>query len=200
MNVQQKYHDLLVQAVRRRLIPNKTQESRDWFRAKALEIDSIGSKQAYIRQGKEKDSPRKRHTTKNLEIGSMYVYNYDPKWKNELPVYDTFPLIFPFRENAKYFWGINMHYLHPKQRAELMDILYTITTDKRYNHNTKLRLTWKVLKEIAKSELYAPTVHCYLKNHVKSRLKYIPPVEWDFALMLPLAKFRGPDAAKYRGH
>ena len=29
-------------------------------------------------------------------IGRMYLFNYDPKYKKELPYYDRFPLIFPF--------------------------------------------------------------------------------------------------------
>jgi len=43
----------------------------------------------------------------NIEIGSMYLYFYDPKLKEELPFYDTFPLVLPFSPAKGGFYGIN---------------------------------------------------------------------------------------------
>ena len=195
--IQQHFHDALVTGIRKRIIPNKTKESRDWYREVAKEITSA-NRSKFIKD--QDPAIRQRHTpNKGLEIGSMYTFNYDPKWKKELPIYDTFPLIFPFHIESDRFLGLNMHYLPPAGRAQLMDVLYTITNNTKYNHSTKLKLSYQVLKNIAKKEAYAPTIHMYLKKHVKSKLRWIAPVEWDYTLMLPLAKWNGPDKEKYRG-
>lgn len=130
----------------------------------------------------------------------MYLFNYDPKWKKELPIWDTHPIVFPFTVLQDRFYGLNLHYLPHKQRAYLMDILDTIKNNNRYDTTTKLKLSWKVLKEIAKREDYEVTIHCYLKKHIKSRLKYVLPMEWHYTAFLPLASWQGPEREKYRAY
>ena len=39
----------------------------------------------------------------NIEIGSMYLYFYDPKLKNELPFYDTFHWCYPLEQQQEGF-------------------------------------------------------------------------------------------------
>jgi hypothetical protein len=106
-----------------------------------------------------------------------------------LPYYDKFPLIFMVGPAAGGFYGINLHYLPPNYRAVLMDRLYTITSDKRYDANTKLNLSYEVLKGAAKYKYFKPTFKHYLASHVKSQFLKINADEWDIALMLPTQNF-----------
>jgi len=63
-------------------------------------------------------------------------------------------------------------------------------TDKRYDENTKLRLSYNVLKSTSRFKAFKPTIKKYLRSQVKSRFMKIDSVEWDMALFLPLQKFQ----------
>lgn len=194
MKISDHFSKTLASAIRAHGLPNKTKESQKWFQDAAQELGTV-NKQAFLRDQVGRPSP----TPKSLEIGNAYVFNYDPKHKLTLDVYDTFPLVFPFSMYPDRFYGLNMHYLPLGQRAQLMDVLDSIKNNKRYDTSTKLNISWKILQEVAKRDDYEPTIHCYLKKHIKSKVKYILPIEWHFMLTAPLAKFRGPDAARYAG-
>jgi hypothetical protein len=124
-----------------------------------------------------------------IRIGDMYLYHYDPKYKETLPYYDRFPLVFPFKRVPKGWLGINMHYLPLPYRAQLMDSLYDLTSNQRYDEQTRLRMNYDLLNGAARFRWFKPTIHRYLINHVESRLVYIHPSEWDIALFLPLERF-----------
>ena len=67
----------------------------------------------------------------SISAGNMYLFNYDAKHKDILPVWDAYPIIFPWeswtaKNGAKLFIGINMHYLAPKLRYEAFKLLLTI--------------------------------------------------------------------------
>ena len=122
-------------------------------------------------------------------VGSMYMFNYDPKYKEELPYYDRFPLVFPFRKVPGGFYGINLHYLPPPLRAKLMDALYDYANNTRYDESTKIKLNYQLLTSISKMRFFAPCVKHYLDEHVRSRFMYVYPSEWDIALFLPTERF-----------
>lgn len=141
-----------------------------------------------------------------LNIGQMYLFVYDAKWKKVLPVWDMFPLIFPFAFGGDRFWGMNMHYLSIPLRARLMDALYSVVSDKTITPDTVLNISYGMLKNTAKFNLFKATVHEYLNNHVRSRFLTIPATSWNTALLLQTARFVGPrsssvyiDAAKKAG-
>ena len=54
------------------------------------------------------------------KIGRLYLFQYDAKMKDILPYWDVWPLIFPFDYAPNGFYGINLHYLAPKDRIKLM--------------------------------------------------------------------------------
>lgn len=126
--------------------------------------------------------------------GTMYMYTYDPKWKDKLPYYDTFPLIFPVDFAEGGFYGLNLHYLHPKARAILMDKLYTFASDQKMDTKTKLNLSYNLLKSTEKLKLFKPCFKRYLVSHVRSKFLTIYPNEWELALMLPLQQFQKKSA------
>ena len=182
------YQKALVQTIRAHGLPQRTKASQEWFAQQAKSIEFLNKKE-FLRD----QNNRPAVTPRGIEPGSMYTFNYDAKWKEELPVWDRYPLIFPFNIQGKYIYGLNMHYLPHALRAQLMDALTGVATDTKYTQNTKLKISWKIIKEVAKSELYEPTVHCYIKSHIKSRVKFINPQEWVFTLYLPLAVGAGTD-------
>ena len=88
------------------------------------------------------------------------------------------------------FLGINLHYLPPQFRARLMDGLYTISTDKTFDENTRIRLSYNILNKASKFRFFKPCVKRYLVNRVRSRFVKINSDSWDTALFLPTERFR----------
>lgn len=172
---------ILTQGVRAGQIPARTEKAREWYRDAASRIGAL-------QPGRLVRSDPERNRSQ-IRVGDMYLYHYDPKYKETLPYYDRFPLVFPFKKVEKGWLGINMHYLPLPYRARLMDALYDLTTNNRYDEQTRLRLNYDILNGASKFRWFKPTIHRYLINHVESRLVYIHPAEWDIALFLPLERF-----------
>lgn len=189
------FTDLISKRVGQRQLLGKMKQAVTWYRNAGRDVPKVNRKQLIRTEPVKKVTPNK-----GLEVGSMYIYNYDPKWKDILEVYDTHPVVIPIKILKDRFLGINFHYLPFKERAELMDLLYNITNNKRFDETTKLKITYQILQKIAQKKLYEPTIHMYLKRKVKSRMLYVLPTEWELALFLPIAKFHGPKAGQYKGH
>ena len=175
------FDNILAKGVRAGQIPARTQAARTWYRNEAEKVDVTPSK--LMRESGSK-------VVRGYEIGQMMLFNYDPKLKRKLPYYDTFPLVFPIEPRDNGFLGLNMHYLPLRQRAMLMDALYTLRTDSRYDDGTALKLSYQILKRSTRYKLFKPCVKHYLNSHIKSRRIKIDPVEWDMALFLPLQRFQ----------
>jgi hypothetical protein len=181
------FDNLITQGVRSGQIPARTRQSREWYRRAAQNTNVAASRLM-------SENRPKQVSGSGLEVGSMYLFNYDPKYKKELPYYDTFPLVFPIEEVKGGFLGLNMHYLPLRMRARLMDALYSLSSDKRYDENTKLRLSYNLLQASARYKLFKPTIKKYLRSRVKSRFMKVDAVEWDIALFLPIQKFNKASA------
>ena len=142
---------------------------------------------------KRTDSARK---TDGMEFGYMYAFKYDPKTKNDLPYYDTFPLIFPVRMDSDGFLGINFHYLPPVLRAKLMNALYSTLTNKKYDDTTKVKISYSILQSASKYRYFKPMLKKYLRSHVRSQFLEVQVNEWDIAIFLPTESFRKADTGR----
>jgi hypothetical protein len=174
------YTEILKKAAKQRVIPNKSQEARDWFRRKAQGYRNVSREDLF-----------KGATVTNTPMpGRMYMYVYDAKTKDKLPYWDAFPLIFHVKSDKDGFYGINMHYLEPVLRAKLMDALYMITNNKKFDDTTALNISYKLLNSMSSLQYFRPCFKKYLRSHLKSQMIYVEPKEWDVALFLPLQRFQ----------
>jgi len=173
------FANILTRGVSEGYIPGREQQSRNWFRTQASEIRRVNESSLY-----KSEIVRSR-----VLPGFMYLFAYNPKYKEELPYYDMLPLIFPFEIDSSGFTGINFHYLDLNSRAKLMDSLYLLVTNKDYDEKTRLRLTYATLKQVSKIPFYKACTKRYLYSQVRSRYILIPANEWDIALFLPLERF-----------
>lgn len=123
-------------------------------------------------------------------IGKMYMFFYDPKHKKTLPYYDKFPLVFILEFYDDGFLGLNLHYLPPDLRLILFEKLITLTTNKNYNDNTRLRISYKIIKNVARFKFARPCLKRYLTTHIRSKIKNVPAEDWEIALFLPVETFR----------
>lgn len=192
------FDTILSSGVRAGQIPNRTQKAREWFRNTARLFGSRtrqgGSQAGRVDYGKINERQFTQSTepgrlVQQIEPGSMYMYYYDPKLKDTLPYYDRFPLMFPFRVESDRFWGINLHYVDLRARAILMDSLYTLVNNTKYDKTTQLQLSYATLQRASQTKIYKPCIKQYLRGHVSSSFIYVHPSEWDTALFLPLERF-----------
>ena len=167
-------------AERAGLLP-RTKSSRDWFLRKIRSMTKVSSSRIL-----NDDLLEVRN--KPL-IGRMFMFVYDPKGKETLPYYDKFPLIIMVGPAKKGFYGLNLHYLPPRQRAVFFDRLLDYTTNKKYNENTRFRLSYDMLSSTAKLRAFAPCFKHYLYDHVSSKTVEVLPPEWEIALFLPTDSF-----------
>lgn len=168
-------------------------DARRWFRDEAKSVASIN-------QQKMVDSSGPFEKMTNLSensIGKMYFFFYDAKTKDKLPYWDKFPLIFPieYYSNGSML-GINLHYLPPVARAQLMDALYTTLNNEKMNKTTKLQISYQILKSASKFKYFKPCIKKYLFNHVKSPFIIVNTQFWDYAMMLPSAQWQKASESK----
>ena len=97
------------------------------------------------------------------------MFFYDPKTKEKLPYYDTFPLVIVTGKAKGGFYGINLHYLPPILRARFLDQLLDIASDKSYDENTRFRLSYALLNRAQKFKFFKPCFKHYLSSNVQSR-------------------------------
>jgi len=164
----------------------RSDESRQWLQSKIKELNPT---QAALM------ADRQRLKTTSL-IGKMYFYYYDPKGKDTLPYYDRFPLVIPIEKYPDGFLGLNLHYIHPKYRITLLDKLVEVASNRNYNEQTKLRISYRYLRASSKIFEATPCIKRYLFSHVQSRFLEIQADEWDIAALLPMESFVGATTSK----
>jgi len=148
-----------------------------------------------------KPPPIKITNMKPEYLGSMVSFSYNPKWKEKLPYYDTFPLVIPINIYDDGFLGLNLHYLPPMLRSQLLDEAYKEVHEKinsrkkpnEYYTREELfalfRFAQSIEKNLMRNNYYKPCMKRYLTTHLTSQIMIIPPEEWGFTLLLPTERF-----------
>ena len=151
-------------------------KSTQWFRDKIKEFGTPKSADL-IRDGKRTSTPT---------FGLLNMFIYDPKLKDKLPYYDTFPLVLPIEEYRDGFLGLNFHYLSIPMRLKLLNIIQEYAINDRMDETTRIRLTWNRIK---RNPIVKPTVKRYLANHVRGTFRRIDAEEMMVAVLLPVQRF-----------
>lgn len=125
---------------------------------------------------------------RNLDVGKMYMFSYDPKWKETLPYYDTVPLVIAVDTIPGGFSGINLHYLAPTLRANLLDKLYPLT---EVDDKSTLRSAWSFVKNFSRFPEVRGSVKKYLTVNITGELIEVNPQNWKAAIFLPVQNFVG---------
>jgi hypothetical protein len=178
--------DRINQQLAKEGIKPRTDAARAWLRQ---EVANLNPNRSAMMRDREKLRNR-------TMIGRMYFYFYDPKHKATLPYYDRFPLVLPVERYPDGFLGLNLHYIHPKQRIILLDKLSDFATNSKYDETTRLRLTYATLASATKAFEATPCIKRYLFNHVESRFLEITADKWDIAALLPFEYFVGASKSK----
>ena len=163
-------------------ITPRSKESRAWFRKKAGALGKVDRNQIM-------NEPEMKLTGKQFP-GGMFMFFYDPKTKDTLPYYDSFPLTIVVGPAPGGFTGLNLHYLPMVLRAKLLDGLLDVASDKKYNENTRFNLSYSMLKKASSMKYFKPCFKRYLMSNVRSRFAIVPAPEWEVATFLPTQDFQ----------
>lgn len=179
---------ILEEAKQRGFTDIRTKAARNWLRERAADVPSV-SEEALVNDLEHK-------LFQMPSIGSMYLFRYDPKYSDELPYYDMFPLVIPTEFTSNGFNAINLHYLPHVMRAALMDRLYSFNTDPSLSPNARIALSYNALAGAASYAAFKPCYKRYLFSQALSRYLKIDPKEWEIALFLPLERFQKASATR----
>lgn len=162
-------------------IAPRTKESLEWFRKTLSRLGRVSRKKIL-------EDPVTPTRGRPLP-GRMFTYFYDPKHKETLPYYDRFPLIIMLESATGGFYGLNLHYLSPKERMTFFAKLLEYKNNKKYDESTRFQLSYSLLKGASNLRAFRPCFKRYLTSQIKSQVVEIMPQEWELAIFLPTDQF-----------
>ena len=179
---EQSFLDTLKQSIKTSAASAKARAAGDWFKEKVRQASASAQMRALT-----PNQHLRRQEEGSATLGKMLFYKYDPKFAKKLPYWDMYPLVFPFEKAKGGFYGLNLHYIPPRERAVLMDQLKRYATNKKYDETTRLKLTYDILKGFGRA---VPCVKRYLGSNVRSNTVRINADEWEIAIFLPVERFQ----------
>ena len=174
--------DTLQAGAQRAGVQSRTKDSQKWFRKKAQEL-VMPNRKALL-----KDDALER-TGRNIR-GNMYMYFYDPKFKETLPYYDRFPLTIMIDPAPGGFYGLNLHYLNYPVRARFLDELMSLAPNNVKDTTRLVKLRYDLLQGVKKYKEFKPCFKHYLGKHVVSQFSRVPMTDWEIAIFLPVEQFK----------
>ena len=174
--------DKLKTAIKTSTAGAKARAAGDWFREKVRQAGASARMKAVT-----PNQLLRRQPDDNILLGKMFFYKYDPKFAKKLPYWDMYPLVFPFERAPGGFYGLNLHYIPPRDRAVLMDNLNQYASNNKYDKTTRLELSYRLLKRYGRA---VPCVKRYLGDRIVSQTVRIDADEWEIAIFLPVERFQ----------
>jgi hypothetical protein len=153
-----------------------TQLSLEWFRTNIRRIfDRRNNEKVYLDGTKVGE----------IQEGNMYMMFYNAKTKKKLPWYDRFPLVIPFdkRSVENGFYGINLHYIPPLYRQNLLEEMY------KYSKGEGVEIDYQYFRSVSRLKPAIPCIKRYLYSRIKRVPLQVQKEYWDVAAMLPTANF-----------
>jgi len=184
--------DRLRDVFRRGKEKEETDKSVQWLRAKLDTFSAYQQKMSPRKTIKTLDPKTKAATelANKTAVGSMFMMHYDPKYKMTLPYYDRFPLFIVVGEAKGGWYGLNTHYLPAVLKARFFDaLLDTLTTGNNITENSRLAITYNLLKNTQKYKFFKPCFKHYLTTHVRSQIYWVSPEDWFRALFIQNEQF-----------
>lgn len=132
---------------------------------------------------------KNRRATVNFIPGQIYFHRYDPKLKDTLPYYDTAPLYILLDVKEDRFLAVNTHYLPPLLRQKIIDFMLDTITANKWDHKTKARINYGMIKSMSELAICKPAIKSYLFSHMRSKVVRIPAENWKMVAYLPIDRF-----------
>lgn len=173
-----------------------TKESNNWFRTRVSKDLNLKAENIHSQLSRLKS----RNPNDRMLIGRLYLFQYDAKHKDQLPVWDSWPMVFFFdafvgdgrkygEKGILYLRGLNIHYLAPKMRLLLFTELVKLKNDTTLRDKTRLKLSWQAIKGVGNSHLAEHAVKTYRADHLQSQLAEVRPQDWEVAIFMQIAQW-----------
>lgn len=165
-----------------------TQLALEWFRTNIRRI--------FDRRMNEKVYLDGTKVGGEIVEGNMYMMFYNAKHKRTLPWYDRFPLVIPFdkRSIQDGFYGINLHYIPPMARQDLLEEMY------KYGTEDGVDINYEYFRSVSRLRPALPCIKRYLYSRIKRPPMQVQKEYWDVAAMLPTADFKGVNTNTVYAH
>jgi hypothetical protein len=124
---------------------------------------------------------------RSIQTGSMIIFKYDAKFKDQLAFWDKQPVIIIFNDLPGYFLGLNLHYIAPLFRQTLLAKIIEINKLKIRN-DRRFDLEYEQLKEFIRRNGLEISIRKYIKGRMKS-VDYVKGTEWKYVSTLPSERF-----------
>ena len=155
------------------------QKSASWYRNAVSLIADRSSPSELFAGGKLLGRP---------SAGRMSMFFYDPKTKQRLPYYDTFPLVLPLEPMKGGFIGLNFHYLPYGARFAFLQQLQKYSSNTKFDQSTKIQASYNAIKN---NKYTKASIKRYLYSQVRSQFLRVNVNEMALAAYLPVAQFQG---------
>ena len=154
-------------------------KSASWYRNAVSLIADRSSPSELFASGKLLGRP---------SAGRMSMFFYDPKFKQRLPYYDTFPLVLPLEPMRGGFIGLNYHYLPYGAIFKFLQQLQSYASNAKFDQSTKIQAPYQQVKS---NKYLKASIKRYLYSHVRANFLRINVDEMALAAYLPVAQFQG---------
>lgn len=162
-------------------------KSASWYRNAVSSLGDTMTARKLYNEGRINQRP---------SLGRLNLFFYDPKTKDTLPYYDTFPLVLPLEGFRGGFVGMNFHYLSPMIRFRVLNQLQGFATNSKFNSTTKLDVSYSRVGGIPRVK---STIKKYLYSHVRSGFMRIDSQDAPTACYLPVQQFKKKSASYVYG-
>jgi len=150
-------------------VTRNTKESIDWFRRNIRKDRTIVNLER-VQQGLRSGRP---------QPGGLFIYEYDPKNKDRLQFYDKFPLVFILEFTKDGWYGLNLHYMPPAVRANLLA-----------KTSVKSTAGMAIAERFGRSEYGRYALKRYLASNVQGKITRVPKEDFEIAISLPFENFQ----------
>lgn len=132
------------------------------------------------------------------QVGRMYAFVYDAKYKKELPYWDRFPLILALRVDEQYVLGINLHYLAPIMRQKFLERMLIaqprLLNQKSIGPKAKFNVNWDAIKRYPGAD---KMIKLYIRSRIQGPTIEINAVQWANTVWLPTQQFLDKNGKRY---
>jgi len=126
--------------------------------------------------------------------GKLLFLNYDPKTKEQLPYYDTMPMIFVLEVRSTYLLGLNLHYLGYADRKKLVDAIYQFGVDDLDDEEIMIKLRYSGIEAFSRTRYAKVCLKKYKVSNIRNWM-IVPAKAWNHLIYLPLYDFRKQNAS-----
>jgi len=155
---------------------------------------------------KSKQVNEAQETRNRFEPGKIYVFEYKPKYKKELPWFDLHPVVLAIEQDGANDFGINLNLLPLPFKEKLLDELYTklkgsITSSEKEKSNAlkerPLKIDFKTIKDYLKKNGYDFALRQYIPSR-KRKQSVVSYSKWPDIALCDFIELKGINVMQLR--